>query len=521
MGDPEIRGPARDVRSGMLLLLLSQARAAREDCDNLAAARIAASGDAAEHLDCSVTPLTAPVAGYADCLGKTANTCAADRFDDPVGSGLLVPAPGTLEARFAPRCRDGSDVCGPEDEVRCVDGSRPVYWIEETGSDDWVYFFRGGESCRNRIEAGYTASVADDCRDDYFGLGPDPDLWRLMTGAQQPDHVEGGGILSPTERFGGYNRVFVHKCTFDLYQGDLTLPDEVASTGETFDLHFHGRRLIEAVVADTGVGPGDRLIVSGSSGGGFSVIENADWISDLTGADVRAVVASFFRPAASLEADCGVTSCVGGDAYSGGFTGTSAWSTIGTFDDTQFRGPQGRSEEWLSSWSDTPSDASCVAMHAGEEWKCWSPMHVVLEHVTTPVFVYQSTRDSVFTSPTGTDSYVDFDQNPGPSFVRWTPLVYQARVEAQAWSMGWHGVALGRREEPFDTANTPNPFGYFLRRSSVHETVQKVDAWRTVACLEHGATQVDLLDALERWVAGDATRLREGAWWTGASTCAP
>lgn len=236
-------------------------------------------------------------------------------------SADIVPGgvDGNLSARVVPLCADGSSSC-PDQELRCVDGTRPVYYIDpadDPTSDKWLFTFQGGGSCgRTETETG-----GENCWDRYQTadgrnqMSTSVQNGGVLLGLKRS--IKGSGILDDraSNNFNDFHRVKVHKCTFDRGLGQVARTDlsgadrevdpdtlgkpsavlapHTAATGE-FNLPFHGWFVMQAILADLDTGPSievfedgttvtvpsigdaDLVLLAGHSGGSMGVVHRAD-----------------------------------------------------------------------------------------------------------------------------------------------------------------------------------------------------------------------------------------------------
>ncbi len=118
----------------------AHATAHATDCNSLFAVAIKEAGGLT---DCTTDPLAAP-AGQ-DCqIGETADGCASRVYAD--AELLSLPTAGRpMQAKWLPKCTDGTNTCGAN-ELRCYDGTRPMVYagkaVGQNGapmySNDWV-----------------------------------------------------------------------------------------------------------------------------------------------------------------------------------------------------------------------------------------------------------------------------------------------------------------------------------------------------------------------------------------------
>ncbi len=517
--------------------IVEDASTAGHHCQNLLSLRLALAGDSAGALPDCDTPLLTPSAESSCNAGETAHQCANRLWDTP--TGLSTPADTRpLVAQWAPRCRDGSDSCGIDNEVRCSDGSRPIYWMQlaSPASDAWIVRFRGGVAARRSVTEDGIISIGEFASQRYFSAENGPD----MTSLGQPDQNPGNGTMDPDGPFGGFNRVFIHKCSFDRYMGDVLHSDQNDVNGNTFDIYFYGRRVIEAVMNDLsnrfGLDAGDAVVLHGSSAGAASVIMNVDWIAETvlrpivgsTG-DIRAILDSYLMPGAELEGKCATETCAPGAStpnifdYANAdstsvFTGVSPWGRIDTYDPTPYASADGHWRSWHGSYEGSRpfGDASCFAIHAGDTFPCYSETHVAMHHITTPLFVAHSISDSARSTKT-----IGFNQDDGPGLPEWDAAHYGPRVVSQLLSLARDGVDGGQRSEAFDTTHVANPLGFFMLQHTQHVLLNDADFPRCTLDPNGAAPPTSMADAILAWLAGSDVRVVEGINATRVGACPP
>ena len=268
--------------------------------------------------------------GGAACADAALDALYANPVVGSTGAGPLL-------GLFAPQCEDGTNNC-PDEEVRCMDGTRPIYYVdpaedangEPMVSNGWVFFVTGGGSCSSALT----------CGQNYFGTERGE-----MTSASATRFRSEAGIFSndPAEinLFRHYNRIYMRKCTYDRFTGNNTYSQvEVTPTPDEVDLFLHGRRMWNAVFEDLrGAGAigkkyytgacvtpdcdnscppattcdylpplanATNIVLIGWSGGGTGMIHQLDDLSDTLGAiapsaDVRGVIDARFSPSVEVQ----------------------------------------------------------------------------------------------------------------------------------------------------------------------------------------------------------------------------
>ena len=318
--------------------------------------------------------------------------------------------------------------------IRCADGTRPVMYVDKAAgavSNNWVISVTGGGS----------AGPADTNADGIYDSGQDlaNEYAKLserdeMGTAHKPPMKDFNGINDPdllrNPVFAGYNRIRVDKCSFDRFMGRVayTAPGgALTAVGPggaafTFDLWQQGYLIMfEALEA---LGPGlnyttwsvdaagnvvasqealeplanaEKVLFVGHSGGAHGLYHNidnlaADFAVYAPEADVRALFDANFIPSNENEAWFDTATPGVNDAYSGVWAGQSivAGGTF-TYDGAVYWPASGVAAQH-DSWA-AVLDASCVAAHPLDDWKCTDRMHVLLNHVATPFFFREDFTD--------------------------------------------------------------------------------------------------------------------------------
>lgn len=424
-----------------------------QGCTNMLAARFAVSNGVAP--DCNVA-LAAPA--HAQCTGLTANACAALLHAQPeIG---LQSGQGPYAAVFV-----------DDPELHCVDGSRPLFWIDHarhpvTGqdieSDRWLFTFRGGDDCgpvdRNRNQSMgdvVDRSAGGDCWDSYGGAGQW--LGEMTTvGARAHKHVaasagDGGGIhstLDPNNAFQAYHRVRIHKCTYDRFDGNRVVTTDDFSgarpSGGMFDftLYFQGRAVISAMMDQLAAGVAydaqnggptttmpslsgaSRIVLVGHSNGARGLTYSLDGIADeLSGlapnADVVGVLDAGLGP--SVEHEACAQNPVGAprSMYDFGHpdcqpTGMLPMGSVASaydqdigFHDSGSVVGDNGNVAFKNWYWNVELDASCLAAHANDATPCHDSSHVMFNHLATPIFVRQALEDATQSGETGRTYFAD------------------------------------------------------------------------------------------------------------------
>ncbi len=137
------------------------------------------------------------------------------------------------------------------------------------------------------------------------------------------------------------------------------------------------------------------ILFVGHSGGAHGLMHNIDRLAaDLAAhgvtADVRAAFDAHFIIAQETEA----AFTGAGDLYDHIWSGTSPAIDAFTYDDA-FWAPGGGRHTQYTTW-DAQIDQSCLDAHAptGDGHRCHDPVHVLLNHISTPFFIREDVRDS-------------------------------------------------------------------------------------------------------------------------------
>ncbi len=369
------------------------------------------------------------------------------------------PAQPTIDNLGAFTRVDLPDVNASNELLRCVDGTRPIIYVAEAAgqvpSNDWLITFQGGGSCQN----------GQACLDAYTNASEESE----MGSANQPAMKNMGGIYRARKdnTFRNFNRVKIHKCGYDRYNGNAIAMNVAgtvdsdwnrnASHGEiinspaskdfnpdvktvkegntyNFDLFHQGKKhvlhaldqLLNGLSYETWAKQKGKVVslkanlppmhnartilFAGHSGGASGLMHNIDSLSDYMtdwsqdhglafNADVRALFDAQLLPSVESEAafvgeqdkdlydhqtNCD-QGCEAGPPLRYTYNGEDYFSSFGAGGIGFFDGPY---QEW-----NTELDASCLAAHPTEEWRCADRFHVLYNHITTPFFVREDFRD--------------------------------------------------------------------------------------------------------------------------------
>lgn len=299
----------------------------------------------------------------------------------------------------------------------CNDGTPGVfYYAPATRSEDqgrWIIFLQGGGACNS----GQT------CAERWCSINTNYGMDKMSSSLTKPS-IRGAGFMSPDSRnhFRTWNRVLIFYCSSDQW-GGMKLNTLTATTPSgaavEYAIQFRGSAIVDAVL-DTlrnaakssgrrrAVSHGEEqpsaassspwpdldtatdVIFAGSSGGGGGVKNNADRVgAKLRGANpglnYRALIDASTSPDTSEMSYAGTTYC-------------AADPTGCTFESFT----RGRYEAIDVALLANRGDESCLAYHAGSEWMCGDKMHVMLHHITSPMFIHQDLLD-----PQVSDGFVE------------------------------------------------------------------------------------------------------------------
>lgn len=304
--------------------------------------------------------------------------------------------------------------------VRCADGTRPIMYVDRaagaTPSNDWVISVTGGGSAANAQEIADT--YADPTERDEMGTAFKPPM-KNFDGINDPDVLR-----NPV--FAGYNRIRVDKCSYDRFmgrafyspvtaigpgggviifdywqQGYLILQEALDAlapglTYTTWSLDAAGNVVSSQEALEPFANAGKVLFV-GHSGGAHGLYHNIDNLAadvavHAPAADVRVLFDANFLPSNENEAWFDAATPGVNDAYSGVWAGESAIAGGAlTFDGAAYW-PVSPLTAQYTNWG-AVLDASCVAAHPADGWKCSDRMHVLLNHIATPFFFREDFTD--------------------------------------------------------------------------------------------------------------------------------
>jgi Pectinacetylesterase len=170
----------------------------------------------------------------------------------------------------------------------CRDKSPTGFYVRFTASDRLLIFLEGGGACINPGFCRYNPASVDQILSGggQTGVGS---LWGAVAGRQQPGCYSDGspsGIFDSSNDanpFKNWNMVYVPYCTGDVFFGTRT---DVMIPGVTAPQQFVGYRNMQKFVArlvPTFKDTIKRVVLSGSSAGGFGAVLNFSMVKDSFG----------------------------------------------------------------------------------------------------------------------------------------------------------------------------------------------------------------------------------------------
>ena len=291
----------------------------------------------------------------------------------------------------------------------CNDGTPAIFYYAPSTRDEdrnkWVIFLQGGGSC----------NTGQKCAQRWCSVDTNYGMDKMSSSLSKPQ-IRGNGFLAPEARnhFGTWNRVLIYYCSSDQWSGAKanTLSASSGTTTVEFAIQFRGSQIVEAVldtlrnhtpgsrrraavhaagaVPDTSPWPdlddATAVIFAGASGGGNGVKNNVDRVGAKLKStnpglvDFRAIIdASFTFETSTLDYTKSVfcAQSPSGCAYESFIRGT--WESVDR------------------SLYDARGDESCRQYHnsrePGSDWICSDKDHVLLNHITTPMFIHQDLLD--------------------------------------------------------------------------------------------------------------------------------
>jgi len=339
----------------------------------------------------------------------------------------------------------------PDPEVRCVDGTRPIIYVDKAvgpPSNRWLISTTGGESCAAGDFDGLPGfENGNECLRHYviqqgqlMGTATEESMSTLADD-------NGNGILSnnPLRNpvFARYNRIRVHKCGFDRHSGRAThlgVTATVPNGGPTlsYDLYSHGQKIVlealdfllgptqQGLSYSTWINAGgtvtstveslpsianaEQVLLVGHSAAAHGLYQNADRIADHLRAmpgfngDVRVVHDAQFMPSVENEAAFdplqNPNPAIFNTLFQQRMSGVT--NASGAYDSFWYHGSEdSHFADTYRAWLETPGDwagvldSSCVATHtpSNDVWKCTDRFHVRLHHESTPALLREDFAD--------------------------------------------------------------------------------------------------------------------------------
>ncbi len=375
-----------------------------------------------------------------------------------------VPINDYYTRYFMPMCTDGSTpvkgttVC-PDGQpiIQCTDGTRPLFYYDAGTTDRWIIKVQNG---------GFTCG--DDCWEDeervsFTSAWGDHRQTRSFTGLYKPFQN------SP---FSSYNRIVIDKCVGDRNCGSSTLlsREQVDDQGNAMgqaDVYFHGYRELQALLkyltiweGGNRLTPNSQIAIAAHSNGSNGMYMYIDRIAEyirhdpsdgqpglgLTNADIRGLTASYIH--SSVEAENFVNqpsqnifswndyATLAFDNHimaplsnSGSNPANGLWYySLAFFNGVEFR----HHAKWGALLFDIGNpasiddmagvstlDESCFVKHGfngntGDNPEaCLDSMHVLMNHITTPMFFAPQQYDMVVRGATQITKMTDAFFNLG------------------------------------------------------------------------------------------------------------
>jgi len=398
------------------------------DCNSHFAALVALGN---ERDGCDI-PLSAafPIPPFC-AAGQTADECAIDAWENPAAT--MTPGSGFFDLEFVPRCIDGTQNCDFEDveALHCTDGSRPGYYHDSgSGSDQdrWVFYLGGeGGKCSdlrspmNCFETSWTGTTEQK---------------KGLTSRGERDEANFEGVMDPRAAendLDDWSRIRLDKCgngAGNLTTTGLGFVGTTPLTIVTDKEYHHGLRTWKALfqflhdgggtsVLGTDFANAEQILIVGHSDAAEALIHIADELrralrDDIFGdptLDVRVALDGHMVPSVETEwavsnplaATCSDRNGNGSDDHfdfcdgPGDLPPGAAGFSDAYSDDTyEPTGGFGSTTHNLNTGNGVMLDASCVTVNGVDSKFCHDKIHVLLNHVRTPMFVQMDQLDAVW-----------------------------------------------------------------------------------------------------------------------------
>ena len=295
----------------------------------------------------------------------------------------------------------------------CNDGSPAIFYYRPfqgaANRDRWVIQLQGGGSC----------ATANDCAKRWCSVDTNFSMVGMSSNPAPKLAIDGRGILErrADNPMGNFNQVYVKYCSSDMWSG--AIKDELVEaadpiTGEplVMRLHFLGSRIVDAAVSvlrrqggkTLRYGPGanqtdmpnlddaEFVVLAGASGGGMGVANNLDRFADLLRRTNNACRGKESCPLVvrGLHDSALPPSVINLD-----FSTSMVCQVLGLCTPQAYLQAQadfGSDMLWRAR-----GDESCAEWHRKNDpdgaWQCIDNTHVLMNHITTPVFVRMGQSD--------------------------------------------------------------------------------------------------------------------------------
>ncbi len=194
---------------------------------------------------------------------------------DPDASTPLTPAPPTGWKWY--------EIQG----AVCRDGSQNGIYVKFTASDKLLVFIEGGGACSSPGFCDYNPASVSQRIGSFLGDDGERGATLLNSSLENVRQQPGAeGIFAPSNAanpFNGWNMVYIPYCTGDVHFGTRT---NVTVTGVAQPQQFVGHLNMQKFVArivPTFRDKVDRVVLAGSSAGGFGVLLNFSMVQDAFG----------------------------------------------------------------------------------------------------------------------------------------------------------------------------------------------------------------------------------------------
>ncbi|MBI4908543.1 MAG: hypothetical protein HY820_33295 [Acidobacteria bacterium] len=391
----------------------------------------------------------------------------------------------------------------------CNDGSNAIFYYRPyqgaVNRNRWVIQLQGGGSCGS----------ANDCANRWCSVDTNFSSVGMSSNPAPKVGINGNGILErrADNPMGAFNHVLVKYCSSDKWSGTardtiVDADDPVTGAPVTMRLHFLGSRILDAAIGTLRQAGGVQLnytlggtdqempnlddaevvILAGASGGAGGVNNNADRLGALLrrtnnscrgqrtcGLLYRALHDSAYNPD-PVNLDFSTTPfCVR--------FGYCTPEEVLTYDMEN-----GEGTLWKSR-----IDESCGEWHRkndpDREWLCADSQHILVNHITTPLFIRMGQTDELLSAGMLEAQYTV----PGQGVM--TLESYAALIRAQMTALS---TVKEKGEEGGEMTVTP---GGFSPTCPDHETLGDTSQTFNVRITAGGQTY-RLFDVIQNWLEG-------------------